>query len=707
MLYISQLVAGQRSPSSMVLDKSGYLYDPNDTSCDGFPKLQVETYPGTCLGLVIARSEAIDKATDKEFIKPRTIIEIPSRPGEFIVADMGGWNPGNGRLFWLKKFNGKKYGIKLIKMGLDTPHGLRYPGDGYFYVGEKTRIIRFKFLDGNYSNEQVVVDNLPGFEGHMHPLTQFVFDPRNMDLYINSGAPSDKCFAAGSGAYKYCPETFSSGLGAIYRIPGDHIKKVGQPHFKIRNYEIAGQGLRNSMAMVVHPSGKLLQAENSMDLPEFEEPYEELNVIDLADDKRGGHYGWPYCYNFHATSPDWEFPENAGSPMHQKFQKPVDCNLELPSAPGDYHRPYLLLPPHAAPLGMNYYNGSMFQDLFGGDLVISYHGHQPSGNRLVSFSVGNDGLPILNNQIDDAHFNVDSDSGCPTQMKFDPRGGMVNTAEYKELISGWNSIPGIRPEGSPVGFTVAADGSIFIVEDRKARVILRLAKVDPSETHFDNCSANKEKFVPKSIQYLANRHAHELDANLKSKYLNIQKSYVDQYCMNCHGNPDLKIDEIANDEYSRLDYFIQNDWISHGLPEESKLYGSIAHFGEFTPMPPLSDAIDNPYGTTLWQETVDELYLYLSTLEENTPTSAELLVIDGNRNIRDMPTTSGSTVCGKFIDSDRIYVAGGSLGGEIRANGWIWRKVFLVPNHSRLFQNRCSGVNHPKDGVFYVAIKRI
>jgi hypothetical protein len=33
--------------SRKVLDTSGYLYDPTDRSCDGFPRLQVETMPGT------------------------------------------------------------------------------------------------------------------------------------------------------------------------------------------------------------------------------------------------------------------------------------------------------------------------------------------------------------------------------------------------------------------------------------------------------------------------------------------------------------------------------------------------------------------------------------------------------------------------------------------------------------------------------------
>ena len=136
--------------SSKILDSSGYRYNPKDTSCDGFPRLEVETIKGTCLGLVLPRLKAKDKETDRDFIKPRTIIQIPNVENEFLIADMGGWGPNNGRLFWLKKHDGEEFGIKLVKMGLNNPHGLRYPGDGYFYLGEKEKITRFKFVDGEY-----------------------------------------------------------------------------------------------------------------------------------------------------------------------------------------------------------------------------------------------------------------------------------------------------------------------------------------------------------------------------------------------------------------------------------------------------------------------------------------------------------------------------------------------------------------------------
>lgn len=475
LLFISSCTNSFKSPnrelaSRLKLDKSGYSYDPKDKSCDGFPKLDVETAPGTCLGLVLSRKKANDEKTDRSFIKPRTIVQIPNTE-EFLVIDMGGWKANNGRLFWLKKDRKGEYGIHFTKFEkmLDTPHGLRVGPDGKIYVGEKGRIIRFDFVEGRPENIEVVVADLPAFEGHMHPLTQFVIDPKTYDLFINSGAPSDHCFVSGDGEYKTCPEEFSDGLGAIYRIPGKFIKDL--PQGGVKFYEVTASGLRNSMAMAIHPSGKLLQGENGRDFPEFEEPYEEINVIDLADDKRGRHYGWPYCYNFNATSPEWLFEENSNSPMLKKFKKPVDCNLDGSSPEHSYQPPFILLPPHVAPLDMLYYNGRMFPE-YRGHLLMSWHGHQPTGNRIVAYPTDEGGLPILDTNFDQTTFKIDSDKGCPKTVKFTPRGGLTRSAQYTELISGWDKKDKVRPEGSPVGmfsFSLNILGSLQINVEMKGR----------------------------------------------------------------------------------------------------------------------------------------------------------------------------------------------------------------------------------------------
>lgn len=47
----------------------------------------------------------------------------------------------------------------------------------------------------------------------------------------------------------------------------------------------------------------------------------------------------------------------------------------------------------------------------------------------------------------------------------------------KVLTPGWDAVAGRQPRGSPVVMAVAADGSIWVTDDR-SRAILRIARPD-------------------------------------------------------------------------------------------------------------------------------------------------------------------------------------------------------------------------------------
>ena len=44
-------------------------------------------------------------------------------------------------------------------------------------------------------------------------------------------------------------------------------------------------------------------------------------------------------------------------------------------------------------------------------------------------------------------------------------------AHYRELITGWHKVNGVRPQGAPVGMTVATDGALWLVEDKNQTII--------------------------------------------------------------------------------------------------------------------------------------------------------------------------------------------------------------------------------------------
>lgn len=595
---------GLRTPSSKLsLDSSGYLYDPTDTSCDGFPMLQVETMPGTCLGLVLGRDQAKDLESGFDFIKPRTIVSIPNSQN-FLVADMGGWGEFKGRLFWLYKNENNQYKLKLLKSELNLPHGLEYPGDGYFYLGEKHQITRFEFSEGNLYNEQIVIEDLPSFEGHMHPLTQFTFNQKTMDLFINYGAPTDHCNLEKNKIQKedlvYCLEDQEQAHAALYKVDGEAIQNFNGGQ-KLKPKLIA-KGLRNSMALSVSPDGqRLLQAENSRDFEDLGEPYEELNVIDLGETSQVKHYGWPYCFNFNATSPEWQKPY---------YYPPVDCTQKSKRIMNDsYEPPYILLPPHVAPLGMRYYSSDLLGKEFKNSLLISWHGHQPTGNRLVLYQTDNKGLPILDNGIEETFFKQDqSGRACAKSLPFTPQGGLKRKSNYLELISGWSKKAGIRPEGSPVGFEVSKDGSIWIVED-KARVIVRLAKVDKSLSYKEDCDPSLESNIEEKFELY--RNIHEQNPELKRQYQELKEDLIGKYCMGCHGN--VQTTFYKNDEYSTLDFLVQNEWFEKGEPEKSKIYGAVAHLEAFTPMPPADK--EQPKNSEEGQEAIEKLRSWIENLK--------------------------------------------------------------------------------------------
>ncbi|MGZ3711482.1 MAG: PQQ-dependent sugar dehydrogenase [Bdellovibrionota bacterium] len=679
--------------SNSILDKSGYLYDPKDTSCDGFPRLQVETMPGTCLGLVLPRDRAVDPDAKKSFIMPRTLAQIPGTK-DFLVVDMGGWKDNNGSLYLLQRGTNGQYGLKLLKTGLNKPHGLVINPDGFVYLGETQRISRFHFNAGKMDEWQLVIGHLPRPKGDMHPLTQFTFDPNSNDLFLNTGAPTDHCYVKDNGSYANCPEDTELGMGAIYRIPGFKLKDI--PPSGILVMELTAAGLRNSMAMAVHSSGTLLQGENGRDFPELEEPYEEINVIDPKGP--GFHYGWPYCFDFHGVSPEWKFPENARDPLRKQFTKPVDCALKVPTEMGEYHPPYALMPPHAAPLHAAYYQGDMFEKQLGGKLLISWHGYQPTGHRLVAYSVDEKGRPLTTPLAAGLNYAFDTKGGCPTARPFAPNGGADRLAPYVEVISRWDEQKGIRPKGSPVGFTVASDGSIWIAEDKENRTIVRLAHSDDPQQVADCDPANSNAIDPR-IELLAWRSYLSGNAEAASGYENLRNKLTLKYCTGCHGNFQEK--DIASDRFSNLDFFVKNEWFKPGKASASKIYSAISQKGEleFPPMPPSGQPqfLGTPEGDEILKLTAD----WINALPTNIGNSIKRIKLISMRRVRSSPSAKGK-VCGQF-DAGGITYLDSDEKTEIVAEGFRWARTYVLPGDSRLFKQACP---YPVDGVFYTALRK-
>ena len=195
---------------------------------------------------------------------------------------------------------------EIIVSGLRQPYGLAFH-DGWMYVGETHRVVRYRAED--YDQPQEVVGGLPT-GGHW--TREIVFGSDGM-LYLSVGSSCNIC------------EERDPRRAAVTRYRPDG---TGE--------EIVGRGLRNAAGLAVHPeTGAIWVSQNERDMLGDDLPPEEINI--LSD---GSDFGWPYCYGGRIANP--EYQDRAGR-----------CAATV--------APALEIQAHSAPLGMVFYTASSFR----------------------------------------------------------------------------------------------------------------------------------------------------------------------------------------------------------------------------------------------------------------------------------------------------------------------------------------------------------
>jgi glucose/arabinose dehydrogenase len=309
----------------------------------------------------------------------------------------------SGTLFVGTRGEGKVYALRdtdgdfKVDEQYELARGLRLPNgvalrDGDLYVAEVSRIIKFPDIENRLDEPgepEVVFDGYPT-ERH-HGWKYIAFGPDGK-LYVPVGAPCNICESE--------DEVFAS----ITRMNPDGT-----------GMEIVQRGIRNTVGFTWHPeTGELWFTDNGRDWMGDDQPACELNRAP-AD---GMHFGYPYCHQ--GDLPDPEFGEKRS------------C--------GEFTPPVQKLGPHVAPLGLEFYTGSMFPASYQGQIIIAEHGSwnrsTKIGYRLMLVRLNENQEAVSYEPFAEGWLMEEEDDvwGRPVDLEFLPDGSMLVSDDFADAI---------------------------------------------------------------------------------------------------------------------------------------------------------------------------------------------------------------------------------------------------------------------------------
>ena len=307
------------------------------------------------------------------FDEPRNMALAPN--GDVFVAETGA-----GRITILR---GKQRFVYASR--LDGPFGLAFT-NGYLYAGEESTVVRFAYTPGD-TTARALPQRIASLPGGGHSTRNVIFSRDGTKLYV----------AVGSRGNVNIEENPMRAAITEMRPDGSASRTF------------AG-GLRNPVGLALEPAtGTLWTTVNERD-----GLGDELVPDYITDVRDGALYGWPYTY--------------IGLNQDPRMGKRPDLASKTVVPP-------VLIESHSAPLGMVFYNSTMFPPEYRGNAFVALHG---SWNRSTLT-----GYKIISVPFRNGH----------------PTGG------YDDFVIGWIADPRGKAWGRPVGLLVLNDGSLLIADD--------------------------------------------------------------------------------------------------------------------------------------------------------------------------------------------------------------------------------------------------
>lgn len=288
----------------------------------------------------------------------------------------------------------------VLAEDLYNPHGLlEYcPSEDFckFYIAETDAVSIYDYDKNKVSltNPQKIID-LPDDGGHYTRSLALANVEGEDKLLISVGSKCDVC------------------------VEDDWRRaKVLQSNLDGSNLEVFAEGLRNSVYIKENPfTGEIWGTDMGRDWLGDNLPPEEVNII-----KKGGDYGWPFCY---------------GEKIHDTE---FDKNTYIRDPCEDTIAPHISMPAHIAPLGLDFIPQENWPEEYQYNLLVAQHG---SWNSSVPV-----GYKVV-------------------RMKLNSEGDFLGKEDF---VSGF--IKNGEVAGRPADILVSDDGRIYLSDDGAGRIFV-------------------------------------------------------------------------------------------------------------------------------------------------------------------------------------------------------------------------------------------
>jgi glucose/arabinose dehydrogenase len=274
--------------------------------------------------------------------KPRMMLYAPN--GDLFVAQSSA-----GSILVMRGTN--KDGVPdqttQYAAGLQNPFGMAFH-DGYFYVGETTRLVRFRYQAGD-TKATGAPEKLVDFPGGGHSTRNLVFSRDGQKMFVSVGSLSNK----------------SAGEDSV-RAAVNEYNPDGTGH------RIFASGLRNPVGITLQPGTDTIW----VSVNERDTLGDDLVPDYITSVKSGGFYGWPYSYI--GSHPD---PEHVG---------------KMPDLVRRAIVPDVLIPSHSAAVSLAFYTGTQFPARYRNGAFVGLHGswnRSKASGYKVAFVPFQDGRP--------------------------------------------------------------------------------------------------------------------------------------------------------------------------------------------------------------------------------------------------------------------------------------------------------------------------